>query len=154
MLYLAALLNSQMFDYFYKDIFTGIGRRTFAQVKTVYIKKLPIVKSEIQIKTIVEKVVSYVIEIKKNMRDSLFFERLIDAIVYEIYLPKCTQGAGCEVLKHLTDLPKLKEDWSNEKKLRTIEKVLEDLSNLNHPVSIAMAKMDTIEEIRIIEGKQ
>jgi hypothetical protein len=58
------------------------------------------------------------------------------------------------VLKHLHALPELKEDLSDEKKLKIIEKVYKELSDPQHPVSIALFKMDTIEEIRIIEGKQ
>ena len=57
------------------------------------------------------------------------------------------------MLKNLKDLPELKEDWRDEKKLKTIEKVYKELSDPNHPVSIAMFKMDNIEEVRIIEGK-
>ena len=60
---------------------------------------------------------------------------------------------GCEVIKHLDNLPELKEDWSDEKKLAIIEKANRELSNPNHPVSMAMFKMDSIEDIRIIEGK-
>lgn len=53
------------------------------------------------------------------------------------------------------------ERWSDEnppdgraEKLKTIEKVYKELSNPNHPVSIAMEKMQEIEEVRIIEGKK
>jgi len=38
--------------------------------------------------------------------------------------------ASCEVLKHLTNLPEIKNDWSNGRKLQTIEKVYKELSDL------------------------
>lgn len=38
--------------------------------------------------------------------------------------------------------------------MKLIEKVQKELSDPKHPVSLAMFKMDTIEEIKIIEGKQ
>jgi hypothetical protein len=83
-------------------------------------------------------------------------------MVYELYFPDEIKAADCEILKHLTNtstslstsLPELQDTWSEEKKLATIEKVYKELSNPAHPVSIAMFKMETIEEIRIIEGKQ
>jgi hypothetical protein len=75
-------------------------------------------------------------------------------MVYKLYFPNQIRAADADVLKHLNDLPELKEDWTDEKKLKVIEEVYKKLSDPNHPVSIAMAKMDTIEEIRIIEGKQ
>ena len=40
------------------------------------------------------------------------------------------------------------------KKLNVIEQFYKELSDTNHPVSVAMFKMNTIEEIKIIEGKQ
>ena len=64
------------------------------------------------------------------------------------------KAANGEVLKHIAKLLEFKDDWSDEKKLQTIEKVYKELSDPKHQVSVAMFKMDTIEEIRIIEGKQ
>jgi len=56
------------------------------------------------------------------------------------------------VLKHLTNLSELKDDLSDEKKLKTIEKVYQELSDPKHPVAIAMERQKTVEEVRIIEG--
>ena len=56
------------------------------------------------------------------------------------------------MLKHLTNLPELKADWSDEKKFKIIDKVYKELSDPNHPVLIAMEKMKEIPEVRIIEG--
>ena len=126
---------------------------TFIETKIFHLLKFRI-PTKTNFRDILVNLVDYIFILKINNRDSFFFERLIDAVVYELYLPEAIRAAGCEVLKNLKDLLMLKEDWSDEKKLRTIEKVYEDLSNPNHPVSVAMFKMDTIEEIRIIEGKQ
>ena len=38
--------------------------------------------------------------------------------------------------------------------LKTIEKVYKELSDTSHPVSVAMAKMQEIEEIKLIEGEK
>jgi pantothenate synthetase len=73
-------------------------------------------------------------------------------MVYEIYLPKQIKSAAAEVLKHLNDLPELTED--DEKNLKIIDKVQKELSDPKHPVSLAMFKMDAVEEIRIIEEKE
>ena len=57
------------------------------------------------------------------------------------------------MLIHLiTNLPELREEWSNEKKLAVIEKVYKELSDPKHPVSMAMEKQKTVPEVRIIEG--
>jgi len=57
-----------------------------------------------------------------------------------------------EVLKHLTNLPELKDEWTDEKKMKVIEKVYKELSDAKHLVSIAKEKMKTVPEVRIIEG--
>ena len=73
-------------------------------------------------------------------------------MVYELYFPDELKSAGCEVLKHLNNLPELKDDWSYEQKLATIEKVYKELSDPTHPASIAMNKMRDIPDVNIIEG--
>lgn len=73
-------------------------------------------------------------------------------MVYELYFPEEIKSAGCKVIKNLTNLPELGDDWSDKQKLATIEKVYRELSDPQHPVSIAMEKMKTIPEVRIIEG--
>ncbi len=71
-----------------------------------------------------------------------------------MYLPEEIKSAGCEVIRNLDNLPELKEKDSDKIKLEIIEKVYKELSIPKHPVNQAMFKMDTVEEIRIIEGKQ
>lgn len=151
-LYLVGLLNSQLFDYFYKDISQEKEGRTFAQVKTVYIKQLPILRIEKQIKQVIERIVSYIISIKKNKATYFsFFERLIDAMVYELYLPEAIKAGGAEVLQHLTNLPEL-QDGQDEKNLKTIEKEHKKLSDPSHPISAALLKLLNVPDVKIIDG--
>lgn len=77
-------------------------------------------------------------------------------MVYELYLPEAIQNANCEVLKHLNNLPGLRDGEDEEttkKNLKTIEKIYAALSDLKHPVSIALQKMQEVEEVKIIEGR-
>ncbi len=71
--------------------------------------------------------------------------------MYELYFPEEIKAAGCEILKHVNNLPEIKEG-EDEKNLKIIDKVFKELSNPNHPVSIAMATMHEVEEVKIIEG--
>lgn len=148
--FILALLNSKVLNYYYKAT-TSEGGKVFAQVKIEILRQLPIKYTKNQ-KPIIT-AVSYCLLLKNNRQDATFFERLIDAMVYELYLPGAIQNAKCEVLKHLNDLPELKEG-EEEKNLKTIEKVYKELSDPKHPVSRAIEKMDGVEEIRIIEGKK
>jgi hypothetical protein len=73
-------------------------------------------------------------------------------MVYEIYFTKEINDADAEVLSRLTNLPELIDDWSDENKLKVINKVYEELSDPKHPVFIAMKRQKNVSEVRIVEG--
>ena len=85
--FILALLNSSLFNYFYKYISQERKGRTFAQVKTTYIKQLPIksVPSLVQqpFITLVDKILS----LKKSgpQADTNALEAEIDQMVYKLY---------------------------------------------------------------------
>jgi len=148
------ILNSKVLWYFLTQ--TGyVLRGGYYTFKTEYLKPFPIPQTDKNQQKVIESLTEYVLFLKThNGNLSSFFESLIDAMVYELYFPDEIKAAGCEVLKHLTYLQDMQDDESNEQKLILIEQVYKELSHPAHPVSIAMFKMETIEEIRIIEGKQ
>lgn len=150
--YVLAILNSKLIDWFYGFIGKPKGkvREYFnAPLSLIPIKKISLSEQQPFI-AFVDSILYA--KYKNSDADASFFERLIDAMVYELYLPAEIKAAGCEVLKHLTNLPELKDDWSDEKKLAVIEKVYKELSDPKHPVSIAMEWQKTVKEVRIIEG--
>ena len=101
---------------------------------------------------VISKIVQFILLIKKENRDSYFFESIIDSLAYELYFPEEINASDSDILKHLINLPGLKNDWSDEKKMEIIENVYQELSNPKHPVSIAMERQKTVNEVRIIEG--
>ncbi len=152
LLYLLPILNSNLITFYalYKKIIVT-GQKKQPQMMIKPFKNLPIAYGNENYKF--EIIASYLLCLKAHKQSTLLFERLIDAMVYELYLPEVIQNAKCEILKHLNNLPEL-EKSKDEKNLKTIEKVYKELSDPKHPVSAAMFKMDTIEEIAIIEGKK
>ena len=68
-------------------------------------------------------------------------------------VPNEIKATDAEVLNHLPNLPELKDDWSDERKLAVIEEIYKELSNPKRPVSVAMSKMQEIEEVKIIKGR-
>ncbi|MBP6738842.1 MAG: Eco57I restriction-modification methylase domain-containing protein, partial [Leptospiraceae bacterium] len=150
--YLTALLNSklcnyQLFEYAPK---TGMGDLI---ISVQALEPLLVYYPNDTQEELFNRLVDYILTLKSKHKDSSFFERLIDAMVYELYFPESIQKAGCEVLKHLNNLPEIKEA-EEEKNLKLIEKVYKELSDPKHPVTRAIDRMDAVEEIRIIEGKQ
>ncbi len=150
--FLTALLNSSFINFIYKIKNPQKGK-VFAEVKPSVVKELPIYKADEKTQTLFSDIVNFIIELKKLKKDSNFFERLIDAMVYELYLSDVIKAASCEVLKYLMNLPKLK-DGEDEKNLKIIEKVYKELSDTKHPISSALLRMINIPEIEIIEAKK
>lgn len=86
-----------------------------------------------------------------------FFESVLTAIIYELYLPNEINAANANVLSLLSRLQKIQpliEKGETEKALKIIEKAYQKLSAPDHPVSIALARMQEIEEVQIIEGRK
>ena len=147
--YILCILNSSLISYWFNFYFIDVN------IKPEQLRKVPIKLSDK--KDTFNYCCNYITTAKKYEKIfSDFFEHLIDAMVYELYLPEEITAAGANVLCHLQNLPDIQpllEKGETEKALKTIEKVYKELSNPIHPVSVAMQKMQEIEEVKIIEGK-
>lgn len=149
--YILAWVNSKLFQYTFECFFDGLKMQggyllySAPNLSSMFIKEI---NTDIQNKII--PIVEYISI--GEYQNILFFDRLIDAIMYEIYLPDEISDAGCQVIEFLTTLPRLKQEWSTEQKVRTIEKVYKELSGPSHPVSAALLKLLNVEAIKSIEG--
>lgn len=126
------------------------------------IKQLPIKLNKF--KATIAIVVDYILFLKKyidllTIQQTLpsYFERIIDAIAYEIYFPDVINTAGCEILTHLSGLSSLtgeEDEVSKAKDLKIIKDVYKLLTDPTHPVDSVLLKLNNVEEVKIIEGKQ
>ena len=150
--FILALLNSSSLNFYFQYLNPEAGE-ALAEVKKETVEKLLVKLPKDETPFI--KIVDYLLFIKKTKSNqvSFFFENLLNAMVYELYLESQLRKAGCEVIKYLDAIPELKEEWDDNIKLNKIEHMYNELSNPTHPVSIAMAKMLEIEEVKIIEGR-
>ncbi len=150
--YLLGILNSSLMDYYYLNKHKST-KTVFSEIQARSVGELPIKKAKSESQKSVSIIADYILQFKIDESDSTFFERLIDAMVYELYLPEEIKAGGAEVLKHLNNLPELKEG-QGEKNLKTIAKVYKELSDPKHPISAALLRLLTIEEVNIIEGRK
>jgi hypothetical protein len=151
--YLTAILNSKLIAFWLRN--KGKMQGNNYQLDKEPILQIPICKIENM--EIFERIVNYIILLKRHNLISSYFEQLVDGMIYEVYFSKQIKAAGSEVLKHFSNLPKLidgNDTATLKANLQIIDKMQKELNDPKHPVSAAMFKMDTIEEIRIIEGKQ
>ena len=155
--YILSWVNSKLFQFTFECFFEGLKMQggyllySAPNLSCMVMKKIEKKAQEPFIN-----IVDYIITNKMSDKDSAFFERLIDAMVYELYLPEAIQKANCEVLKHLNNLPELKDgdDESANWRMKTIEKVYKELSDPRHPVSEALLKLLNVPEVAIIEGRK
>ncbi len=148
--YILSIINSKTISYLIK--YESKGKIDFYpdDWKKIPIKNISLIKQQPFI--IIVKIILFLKVKDYNSQSLTFFESVIDAMVYDLYFAKQIKEADAEILKHLNNIPELKDDWSDDKKVKTIEKVYKELSDPAHPVSIAMERQKSVEEVRIIEG--
>jgi adenine-specific DNA-methyltransferase len=86
-----------------------------------------------------------------------YYEELMNALVYELYLPEDLHTAGLHFfdLIETAQLPDLaaKPKADAKEKLRLLRDKFEELYTPSHPLRAALQKLHTLDPIRIIEGK-
>lgn len=164
--YILGLLNSKLLDFYWKKISTPL-RGGFFRYFTQFIKQLPIrtinFSDSVEVKwhQLIVTLVDYLLFLKANIsadesRDKLmvsYFEQLIDALVYELYLPDEIHTAGKQffaplIAERLPALDEIKDD-----KLAALRQIFERLYDRNHIIRQNIFFLDTIDSVRIIEGK-
>ena len=141
--YILGLFNSKLLNFVFSKFSTN------SNVNGYEVDNLPIcLNNNFEI---IKSIVLYILFLKNISSDSSFLDQLIDSIVYELYFPDEIKAADAEVLKHLTNLPELKDHWSDEQKLALIDKVYKELFDPAHPVAFAMGRQKRVPEIRVIE---
>lgn len=156
--WLCALLNSQLVTVFFRIFYAGgelVGKYRY---KKTFLNSLPIIKPVPEYEEVFNSIVDYLSTAKKSKDEdfvptitTIYFEALLDALVYELYFPEEIKSAGKEILKHLGDLKPITDDMSEEKKLAIIQSEFERLYDPNHPVRFAIETLDSVEEVRIIK---
>ncbi len=147
--YILALLNSKLY-------YTWLYYKGKRKGETLELYVTPI--SQVPIKDISQKeqepfinLVNYIIYLKENKQPeymSLFFEKVIDVAVYELYLKNELQEQGYCILDILND-----ELIEFDNTFETIEKAYKIFSDKNHKVSYSVSFINTLDIIKIIGGK-
>ena len=82
---LCGILNSKLFGYLYKYVSQETEGRAFAQVKTTYIKQLPIFKVDKKTEDKFINLVDSILKLKKSNGETNKLEREIDILTYKLY---------------------------------------------------------------------
>ncbi len=82
-----------------------------------------------------------------------YLEQVLNALIYELYLPGEVHGAGLQFfdLVERLGIPDIDAIPESERRPR-LRAEFEKLYDANHPLRVALSKLQTLEVVGIIEG--
>ena len=153
--FLLSFLNSSLFNYLYIDISQETEGRAFAQVKTTYIKKLPLIIKKNLSQTPFIYLADYCrllteLDKSKTINDFVpnshivqLFEEVIDALVYELYFEDDFKKAGIEFMKYAQRDFKSIEGKEEKDAIEIIYKAYQKLREKDNEIRDNLKLMDT-----------
>ena len=163
--WLCGLLNSRTVEWFYSQVSNQLTIDPL-RARSGHIQQIPIPDITPVHKALIAKIVDYLIclqqqpeinsEDLKYSRDRImlgYFERVIDGLVYEAYLPAELHKSDKVFLQPLLDeqLPSI-EDIQGDK-MSAFRDIFERLYDRMHLVRRHLYYLDVIKPIRVIQGK-
>ena len=164
--FLLGMLNSHVVDFFHHNVATQMQGGWFSY-ESRFIKNLPIAPATPEQEALVIEVVDYLLWLNKHFqenteskdaRDPLmlgYWEQILNGLVYELYFPEELHARGLHIfgLVAQANLPTL-DSVPKSQRLSSLRAEFERLYDLGHPIRSALHDLQTVEEVRIIEGKK
>ena len=163
--WLCGLLNSRTVEWFYSQVSNQLTIDPL-RARSGYIQQIPIPDLTSTQKALIAKIVDYLIYLQqqpttnskdlKHARDAItlgYFERIIDGLVYETYLPEDLHKGDKHFFQPLLDeqLPSCEEIQGD--KMTVLRDIFELLYERTHLVRRNLYYLDSVKAVRIIEGK-
>ena len=168
-LYLAGLIDSTILKN-YLQSHSIVLARFFTYIKET-MGKSPIFNITEQEQKTIETLVGYVLHLTAALKDipsvgqgleqssadkvmTQYFEKIIDGLVYELYLPEELHAKDKYFMRHLlsANLPNI--DKIKGDKMAELRQIFQKLFHKDHPIAKNLFFLDNVEVIRIIEGKK
>jgi hypothetical protein len=164
--FLLGLLNSAVLDWFLHQ-FTTSMRGGWFSYEARYIRGLPIPEADAAQKATIEHLVEYLLwlhrlrgpsdaatESKDVTLVAAYFEQLVNALVYELFFPEPLHNAGLQFFRlaeHANIRPLSEVQRGQE--FSEVRAKFEELYASDNRMRQSLFALDSIEEVRIIEGK-
>ena len=164
-LWILGVLNTRPVSWFYART-TPQVRGPFLKFTSRYVSQIPIPNMEPEQKTLISKLVEYILYLKKQptvnskdlkyARDAVmvgYFGNILNGLTYELYLPDDLHRGDKYFFQPLFDeqLPQLEEIQGD--KMSAFRDIFEHLHERTHPIRKNLFFLDSIKPIRIIESK-
>jgi type I restriction-modification system DNA methylase subunit len=161
-MFLLGLLNSVVLDWFLHQATTPMRGGWFSY-EARYIRELPIPDADTSQRQLVERLVEYLLWLRASTvengdasRSLLagYFEQCVNALVYELFLPEPLHRAGLYFFRftEAAGLPPLSL-LPPGRAMAILRAKFEEIYAPGHPLRQSLYVLDSIEEVRIIEGK-
>ncbi len=163
--WLCGLLNTRTVEWLYSQISDQLGPGEL-QARSGFMKQIPVPNLSATQKDLVRKIVDYLIYLQNqpttnskdlaHARDFLmlkYFERIINGLVYEFYMPDVLQSGNRDLFKHLMAEQLLEVKEFRGDKMSAFRALYERMHHKEHPVRVNLFFQDSLRPIRIIEDK-
>jgi adenine-specific DNA-methyltransferase len=165
-LFLLAILNSQVCQWVFEQSNPQMVGKTFAEIKVVYVERLPIPKASVQHKTLIAKVTCYQLWLREifqaspqllTSRDTLmsaYWEQVLNGLVYELFFPEDLSSHSLRLLElsETVTLPDL-ESVSETQRLSRLRDVFEASYEVSNPLRGHLAALRSLEVVRMVVGE-
>lgn len=163
--FMLGVCNSRVLDFYWQRVSTPL-RGGYFRYFTQYLEQLPIAEAAPHQKNAVGRLAGVLVLLNRHFtanpgkqapRDPpmlAYWERILNGLVYELYFPEEVHGAGLHLfdLVEKVRLPDVNE-MPEAERLPRLRKLFETLHDGAHPLKIALDKLQTLDTVRIIEGK-
>jgi hypothetical protein len=163
---LLALMNSSIASFFIHTL-SGVPRGGFLALQLNIINPLPIPDWSSPERRVLDTLADYILYLRRSdtalAEFSLgsngillagYFEQWVNALIYELFFPESLHAAGLYFFR-LAEAAQL-EPLIRAKSATTVAKLhtkFEQLYKPDHPLRKSLFALDSIKEVRIIEGK-
>lgn len=146
--YVATLLSSRF--YYYRYFLTKAKETTISNVSLSDIGNLEIPVLSIDQQRIFELIFDYVSNSEPQSKIALFFERIMDAMVYEIFFEEQFRDSDIKISEFASLLVEL-DNFDETKKARIIKDLYDVYSSPEHQLGANLIKLMNISFVREIE---
>ncbi|MDE0017857.1 MAG: tetratricopeptide repeat protein [Candidatus Poribacteria bacterium] len=163
--WLCGLLNSRVVEWFYSQVSNQLTI-DYLRARSGYMQQIPVPDITSTQKALIDQFVAYLIYLQQqpttnsndlaHARDAImlrYFERIIDGMIYESYLPDELHKGRKHFFQPLLDeqLPQFEEIQGD--KMSVFRDIFEHLYERKHPVAVNLFFLDSVKPVRIIQGK-
>lgn len=166
--FLLGLLNSRLIDYLHHQVASQMRGGWFSY-EARFIRNLPVPQTTEPQRSYVQRLVEYLVWLnrQRSVTDSdtsrpqdpavvSLFEQIINALVYELFLSDELHSSGLHFFSLMNDVswPTLDSLPSSQSaRLEALFGLFQKLQAPGHPLRIALDKLQTLDLVRIVEGK-